>query len=274
MKSRESTDAINFLSIPSLNLYSRRSSPACLHTPYWRSPSAPSPRTLAMATLPAMRINASPMAMGRTPLLFLTNSTRIDAVRSSTQTGGREAENRRLERRVRAFTNMLCSPAPLQAVSTSSKVQPLGPGAEPRGRRLTASSTSSLPQWRCSSRGTSSAMASTAGGWSCCKTSLSSSVKASGGRASRAAAALESRPSLTRAQALRTAEAWAVWSLGGRGAGLSRGLASDGGSGQLPSAKARRAARVLGTCPFHLGKERQRTGRLRRRLRLSTGRVL
>ena len=99
-------------------------------------------------------------------------------------------------------------------------------------------------------------------------------MKASGGRASRAAAALESRPSLTRAQALRTTEAWAVWSLGGRGAVFSRGLASDGGSGQSPSAKAKRAARVLGTCPFPLGKERQRAGRLSSRLRLSTGWVL
>ena len=271
---RERTDAINFAPIPSLNLCSRRSSPARLHTPYWRSPSAPNPRTLAVATLPAMRINASRTAMGRTPLgrtplLPFASGTRIEAVRSSTQLGGREAEKRRLERRVRAFTNMLCSHAPLQAVLTSSKVQPLGPGAEPRGKRLTASSTSSLPQRRCSSQGTSTAMASTLGGWSCCKTSLSSSVKASGGRASRAAAALESRPSLhdQGAGPIRTA----VWSLyiGGRRAGFSRGLASDGGSGQSPSAKAKRAARVLGTCPFPLGKERQRADRLSSRLRLS-----
>ena len=128
LKSRERTDAIKFAPIPSLNLCSRRSSPARLHTPYWRSPSAPNPRTLAMATLPAMRINASLTAMGRTPLLPFASGTRIEAVRSSTQLGGREAEKRRLERRVRAFANMLCSSAPLQAVLTSSKVQPLRSG--------------------------------------------------------------------------------------------------------------------------------------------------
>ena len=104
LKSRERTDAIKFAPIPSLNLCSRDSSPPhlhtpYLHTPYWRSPSAPNPRTLAMATLPAMRINASPTAMGRTPLLPFASGTRIEAVRSSTLLRGREAEKRRLERR-------------------------------------------------------------------------------------------------------------------------------------------------------------------------------
>ena len=130
LKSRERTDAIKFAPIPSLNLCSRRSSPARLHTPYWRSPSAPNPRTLAMATLPAMRINASPTAMGRTPLLPFASGTRIEAVRSSTQLGGREAEEIREEGEGLHKHVMLVCPA------ASGLDEFEGPAARAGGRAL------------------------------------------------------------------------------------------------------------------------------------------